>query len=86
MGQTIITLSLESHICETTDVVQILFNVLWKKALGNNNKFFDWLFLIINQISKANPSNFTGHTMEKMIKMVDNLKYQLLIIIVVWCR
>ena len=72
MGQTIFTLSLESHICETTDVVQILFNVLWKKALGNNNKFFDWLFLIINQISKANPSNFTGHTMEKMIKMVEN--------------
>ena len=71
MGQTIFTLSLESHICDTTEVVQILFNILWKKASGNNAKFFDWFLLIIDQISKINPSNSTGHTMEKIIKMVD---------------
>ena len=73
---TIFTLLLSSHICDTTtdDVVQILFNILWKRAITNGKRdkrqFIDWLQTIIVQISKTNGSDFTAQTMQKIMRMI----------------
>ena len=73
---TIFTLLLSSHIWDTTadENVQILFNLLWKKATvnGKRNKpqFYLWLHTVIQQMSKTKGPHFTAQTMQKIIKMI----------------
>ena len=73
-NDTIFTLTLCSYISESTDIAQILFNILWKKssaiAKSGKKKFFSWLQIIIEQMSKNHPAEFTAPKMSRLIQMV----------------
>ena len=65
-GDNIFTLLISSHTCGSFDHIQILFNMLCKRA-ENMKMLFDWLTRIVDELSKANSCDLGAKEMRRVI-------------------